>query len=144
MDTDNTAMQAITVQEEEGRQELKTQFIELRAKGLSYQKISKRLKVSKSTLANWSAELEGEISSLRAMELEALYERHYLTKESRIKLLGDQLRAIQAELKTRSLDQVSTEKLLEMELKMLQALQEEHVEVRPLSDYERSVLKETL
>jgi len=143
MDTDNTVMQAITVQEEEGRQELKTQFIELRAKGLSYQKIAKRLKVSKSTLANWSAELEGEIASLRAMELEALYERHYLTKESRIKLLGDQLRDIQAELKTRSLDQVSTEKLLEMELKILQALQMEHVEVRPLSDYERSVLKET-
>ena len=125
-----------------GREELKTQFIELRAKGLSYQKISKRLKVSKSTLANWSAELEGEISSLRAMELEALYERYYLTKEARIKLLGDQLKAIQAELKTRKLDRVSTEKLLEMELKMLQTIQEEHVEVRPLSDYERSVLKE--
>ena len=125
-----------------GRDELKTQFIELRAKGLSYQKISKRLKVSKSTLANWSAELEGEIASLRAMELEALYERYYLTKEARIKLLGDQLKAIQAELKTRKLDRVSTEKLLEMELKMLQTIQEEHVEVRPLSDYERSVLKE--
>lgn len=125
-----------------GREELKSQFIELRAKGLSYQKISRRLKVSKSTLANWSAELEGEIASLRAMELEALYERHYLTKEARIKLLGEQLKEIQAELKTRSLDQVSTEKLLEMELKMLQALQEEHVEVRPLSDYERSVLRE--
>lgn len=136
--------QDLIIHEEEGRQELKTQFIELRAKGLSYQKIAKRLKVSKSTLANWSAELEGEIASLRAMELEALYERYYLTKESRIKLLGDQLRAIQAELKTRSLDDVSTEKLLEMELKMLQALQMEHVEVRPLSDYERSVLKETL
>ena len=124
-----------------GRHELKTQFIELRAKGLSYQKISKRLKVSKSTLANWSAELEGEIASLRAMELEALYERYYLTKEARIKLLGDQLKAIQAELKTRKLDRVSTEKLLEMELKMLQTIQEEHVEVRPLSDYERSVLR---
>jgi len=76
------------------------------------------------------------------MELEALYERYYLTKEARIKLLGDQLKAIQAELKTRKLDRVSTEKLLEMELKMLQTIQEEHVEVRPLSDYERSVLRE--
>jgi transposase len=142
MDTDKAVTDTIIIHEEEGRQELKTQFIELRAKGLSYQKISRRLKVSKSTLANWSAELEGEIASLRAMELEALYERHYLTKEARIKLLGDQVRAIQEELKTRSLDQVSTEKLLEMELKMLQALKEEHVEVRPLSDYERSVLKD--
>ena len=142
MDTDQAVLKALTVQEEEGREELKAQFIELRAKGLSYQKISRRLKVSKSTLANWSAGLEGEIASLRAMELEALYERYYLTKEARIKLLGDQLKAIQAELKTRKLDRVSTEKLLEMELKMLQTIQEEHVEVRPLSDYERSVLRE--
>ena len=142
MDTDLAVSRALTIQEEGGREELKAQFIELRAKGLSYQKIAKRLKVSKSTLANWSAELEGEIASLRAMELEALYERYYLTKEARIKLLGDQLKAIQAELKTRKLDRVSTEKLLEMELKMLQTIQEEHVEVRPLSDYERSVLKE--
>jgi len=70
MDTDT---RAIVLQEDTGRLELKDQFIELRAKGLSYQKISRRLKVSKSTLANWSTELEGEIASLRAMELEALY-----------------------------------------------------------------------
>lgn len=144
MDTDQAVSKALTILEEEGREELKSKFIELRAKGLSYQKISKRLKVSKSTLANWSAELEGEIASLRAMELEALYERYYLTKEARIKLLGEQLKEIQAELKKRGLDRVSTEKLLEMELKMLQTIQEEHVEVRPLSDYERSVLREDL
>jgi len=124
-----------------GRQELKDQFISLRAKGLSYAKISKKLKVSKSTLANWSTELEGEIASLRAMELEALYEKYYLVKEGRIKLLGDQLKEIQAELKKRKLDQVSTDKLLELELKIFQALKEEHVEARPLSDQEIETLR---
>ena len=125
-----------------GRHELKTQFIELRAKGLSYQKISKRLKVSKSTLANWSAELEGEIASLRAMELEALYERYYLTKESRIRLLGDQLKEIQAELKKRKLEHIPTDRLMELELKILQALQEEYVEVSPLTEREIQALRE--
>lgn len=134
--------QALIIHEEEGRQELKTRFIELRAKGLSYQKISKRLKVSKSTLANWSAELEGEIASLRAMELEALYETYFLAKEGRIRLLGEQLKEIQAELKTRTLDQVSTEKLLDMELKIFQALKEEYVEGRPLTEQEMEILKE--
>lgn len=125
-----------------GRQELKDQFISLRAKGLSYAKIARKIKVSKSTLANWSTELEGEIASLRAMELEALYEKYYMAKEGRIRLLGDQLKEIQAELKTRKLTQVSTDKLLELELKVYQALKEEYVEQRPLSDQEIYRLKE--
>jgi transposase len=130
----------IQVYDDPGRMELKSQFIDLRAKGYSYQKIARRLKVSKSTLANWSTELEGEIASLRAMELEALYERYFLTKESRIKLLGEQLKAIQTEIKSRSLKDISTEKLLDLQLKLYQALQEEYVEVRPLSDQEIEVL----
>jgi len=139
MDTDT---RAIVLKEDTGRLELKDQFIELRAKGLSYQKISRRLKVSKSTLANWSTELEGEIASLRAMELEALYERYFLAKEGRIKLLGEQLKEIQAELKKRGLDQVSTDKLLDMELKIYLALREEYTEGRPLTDQEIQTLQE--
>lgn len=133
--------QLITVYEDPGRLELKSDFIELRAKGWSYSRIAKKLKVSRSTLANWTAELEGEIASLKAMELEALYERYYLTKEGRIKLLGDQLKDIQAELKKRKLDRVSTEKLMELELKVFQSLKEEYTESRPLSDQEIQELK---
>ena len=125
---------------EAGKLELKSQFIELRAKGWSYVKISRKLKVSKNTLANWGAELEGEIASLKAMELEALYEKSYMTKEARIKLLGAQLKEIQDELKKRGLEGVSTEKLLEMELKLYQALQAEYVEARPLTDAEIGAL----
>jgi len=38
------------LEEDPGKQELKFQFIELRAKGWSYARISRKLKVSKSTL----------------------------------------------------------------------------------------------
>lgn len=138
VDSKDTSVQ---VYEEPGKLELKSQFIELRSKGYSFQKIARRLKVSKSTLANWSAELEGEISSLRAMELEALYERYYLAREGKVKLLGEQLKAIQAELKTRKLDSLSTEKLIELELKILEALKEEYIETRPLSDQEIQELR---
>lgn len=132
---------SLEVYEQPGRQELKSQFIELRAKGWSYLRISKKLKVSKATLSNWSQELEAEIASLKAMELEALYERYYLAKEGRIKLLGEQLLAIQEELKARDLKDVSTDKLLEIQLKVFQALKEEYVEARPLSDMEIQRLK---
>lgn len=129
------------LEEDPGRLELKSQFVELRAKGWSYLRIARKLKVSKATLSNWRAELEGEIASLKAMELEALYERYFLAKEGRIKLLGEQLKAIQEELKTRKLDEVSTDKLLELLLKVYQALKEEYTEARPLSSQEIQELK---
>ncbi len=126
---------------EAGKMEVKAQFVELRAKGWSYLKIAKKLKVSKNTLANWGAELEGEIASLKAIELEALHEKYYMTKEARIKLLGEQLKAVKEELRKRGLEDVSTEKLLEMELKLYQALQDEYSDVRPLTDEELEMLR---
>ena len=125
---------------EAGKLEVKSQFIELRAKGWSYLKIARKLKVSKNTLANWGAELDGDIASLRAVEMEALHEKYFMTKEARIQLLGEQLKEIKAELKRRGLEDVSTEKLLEMELKWYQALQAEYVETRPLTEDEIEAL----
>jgi len=40
----------------ENKHELKQRFIEMRAKDISYDKISKELGVSKQTLINWSKE----------------------------------------------------------------------------------------
>ena len=57
-----------------GKEEQKSRFIHLRAKGYSYTKIAKELKVSTSTLTNWNQELQEEIAQAKAMELEALQE----------------------------------------------------------------------
>jgi len=135
-----TGIRPLSEAGEAGKLELKSQFVELRAKGWSYVKISRRLKVSKNTLTSWGAELEGEIASLKAMEMEALHEKYFMNKESRIRLLGEQLKEIKAELKRRGLDDVSTDKLLEMELKLYQALQAEYVETRPLTEEEMEIL----
>ena len=135
------AEQVEEVLEEPGRIELQHQFIELRAKGWSYSRIARKLKVSKSTLSNWRAALEADIASLRAMELDALYERYFMLKEGRIRLIGGQVKAIIQELKSRDLAEVSTEKLMELLLKFYDVLQEEHLELRPLSSDEISELK---
>ena len=129
------------VEEALGKIEIKHQFIELRAKGWSYSRIARKLKVSKSTLSNWRSELEADIASLRAMELDALYERYYMHKEGRIKQIGGQMKAILKELKTRDLSEVSTDKLLDILLKFYDVLQEEYTELKPLSDAEISELK---
>ncbi len=125
---------------ERGKAELKADFVQLRAKGLPYLRIAERLGVAKSTLANWNAELEAQIASARAMELEALQEEFFLLKEGRIRLLGEQLQRLRQELANRDLSSVPTDKLLELLLKYQIVLKEESVEVRPLSDAELSRL----
>ena len=117
--------------DELGKEQQKAKFIHLRAKGLSYAKIAKELKVSKSTLTNWNQELHTEIAQAKAMELEALQEQYFLLKEGRIKLLGEQLKAIQVEISDRDLSKVSTEKLMELQLRYFGELKTEYVEVRP-------------
>jgi len=117
--------------DELGKEQQKAKFIHLRAKGLSYAKIAKELKVSKSTLTNWNQELHTEIAQAKAMELEALQEQYFLLKEGRIKLLGEQLKAIQVEISDRDLSKVSTERLMELQLRYFGELKTEYVEVRP-------------
>jgi transposase len=127
--------------DEAGKEELKQDFIELRAKGYSYRKICKKLDVSLGTLSNWSQELEGEIATLKAEELDALYERYYMTKQQKITQLGRQLKAIQRELRKRDYSNISTERLLDMQLRLYEKLEEEKTELRPLSSQEIEELK---
>src|SRR5919205_2874769 len=129
------------LQAQRGKAELKSEFVQLRAKGLPYAKIAERLGVAKSTLANWNAELEAEIASARAMELEALQEEYFLLKEGRIRLLGEQLRRIQEELAGRDLADLSTDKLMDLMLRHYAALKEEFIETRVLTEAEIKRLK---
>lgn len=48
-------------------QETKERFVELRAKGWSFDRIARELKVSKQTLINWSRELALQIGNLKAI-----------------------------------------------------------------------------
>jgi transposase len=114
-----------------GKEEQKSRFIHLRAKGYSYVKIAKELKVSTSTLTNWNQELQEEIAQAKAMELEALQEEYFILKEGRIRLLGEQLKAIQDEISGRDLSKVSTERLMDFQLRYFGELKTEYVEIRP-------------
>ena len=110
-----------------GKEDQKSRFVHLRAKGFSLAKIAKELKVSKSTLTNWSHELQEQIAQTRAVELEALQEEFFLLKEGRIRLLGEQLKAIQAEIAKRNLSKVKTDKLMELQLRYFGELKGEYV-----------------
>ena len=51
--------------------ETKRRFIELRAKGYSFDKIAKELGKAKQTLLDWSRDLDQEIAQAKALELDS-------------------------------------------------------------------------
>ena len=111
-----------------GKEEQKHRFVVMRAKGCSYARIARELRVSKGTLTTWNAEMEADIARARAVELEALQDEFFLLKEGRIRLIGGQLKAIQAEIGRRDLSKVGTAKLLELLLRFYGELKGEYVE----------------
>ena len=108
--------------------ETKERFIELRAKGWSFDKIAKELGKAKQTLIDWSKELQDEIANRKALELEALYETYYLLKEAKIKKYGAILSKITDELESRNFSNVPTGRLLELYLLYFERLSQEIVE----------------
>ncbi|MEQ8226420.1 MAG: hypothetical protein ABRQ37_29160 [Candidatus Eremiobacterota bacterium] len=104
-------------------------FIELRAKGLSFDKIAKKLNVSKPTLIKLSKEFEHEINNFKIIELENLYEKYYMKKEKRITLFGDILKKINDELQNRDLSKIPTEKLFDLMIKYSKYLKDEKNEM---------------
>ncbi len=111
-----------------GDLEDKEKFIELRAKGWSFDKIAKELHKRKATLIDWSKELESEIANRKAIELEVLYEKHYLLKEQRIEKLGNLLNKIINEIDNRNLKDIPTNKLFDLLLKYNKEIKEEMIE----------------
>ena len=108
--------------------ETKEKFIELRAKGWSYDKIAKEIGKAKQTLIDWSKELQDEIGNRKALELEALYESYYLLKENRLQTFGAMITKIKKEVESRDLSDVPTDKLLDLLLKYNSQVKEEIVE----------------
>jgi hypothetical protein len=106
----------------------KERFIELRAKGLSLVTISKELKKTRQTLASWNNELQEEIANAKGIELEALYEQHFLSKEHKIKNFSKLLTKISEELDKRDFESVSTEKLIDIKIKLTEQLKAEYIE----------------
>lgn len=104
----------------------KTKFISLRAEGKSYTYISKELGISKSTCTAWEQELKEQIADLKGEQLNELYDSYYMTKEARIKKLGNTLERINTALDKVDLSTIAPEKLLDFKLKYSEALKEEY------------------
>lgn len=96
----------------------KHKIAELRAAGLSYDKIVKELKISKPTIIEAVKDMENLIQNLKSIELEALKEKLELTHKHKLETLSGLINKIKTELLERDLSDVSSDKLLDMYFKL--------------------------
>ena len=111
--------------------ELKLEYVRLRAEGKSYSAICEQLHISKSTCTKWERELSSQIDELKRAALTELCESYSMTKEARIRRLGDTLEKINAALEQADFSTVDPAKLLDFKLKYTEALKGEYVGTTP-------------
>ena len=104
------------------------QFIKLRAEGRSYSYIMKELGIAKATCSNWEAEYKDQITALKEDRMQELYNSYYMTKEARIKKLGETLNKINATLEATDFNNIQPDKLLDFKLKYTDALKSEFID----------------
>lgn len=92
--------------------ETKNQFIELRANGLSFDAIAEKINVCKRTLLRWNRDHDAEIRYLRAMELEAQYDKLFLPHEAQADCLAKLHVRIEYEVAHRDIRALETPQLL--------------------------------
>lgn len=103
-------------------------FIKARAEGKSYSTITQELGIAKATCASWERTLRGEIEELRQAQLEELYTAYSMTREARIKALGDILQGLDKAIAEKPLEELPADKLLELRLKYGRELKAEYTE----------------
>jgi transcriptional regulator with XRE-family HTH domain len=104
------------------------EFIEKRATGMTLAQAARDLNISRKTAVNWERKHRENIDAVRAIMLEELMDKYRMTKERRIELFGQQLLAVQAELKNRGLSDVTTAKLMDMAMRLSKLLESEAVQ----------------
>ena len=98
--------------------EEQARFIELRGKGMSFQKISEEMGISKPTLIKWNGELMEQVKEAQYMEFEGLVEQYGLFRKERFeiycKALNSALKEFQDRAESGDLKNVPTDKLLNL------------------------------
>lgn len=87
------------------------EFITLRADGISFDKIAKKINTSKSTLIKWSRLYQNEINDLQFESMVLLKEEFEHTKKNKYKILLEQLEKIDNAILEKNLKEASLKEL---------------------------------
>jgi hypothetical protein len=111
-------------------QEIVNKFIELRANGRSFTRISGELSVAKSTLVEWSRKFRFEIHNRRALAIEDLADRTLGTVQHRVAGLAEKLARVEEELRQRGLKEMSTSQLYALAASLRRQIERETGPIR--------------
>jgi len=125
-------------------------FIELRAKGLSFDRIAEETGTSKPTLLKWNKLYGKELEQAQYFELQALLQQYGLMRKNRVEGVSILLQAVIEEMKKRagneSLSRLPTDKLFALYLSLEGRLKEEtegrKIDLSPLGAYQFSEFAE--
>ncbi len=99
-------------------------FIELRARGLSLDKIAQETGTSKPVLLKWSKDFQRELDEAQYFELQDLLSQYGIMRRGRVEVIAETLQSALTELRARAQSgnfmDLSTDKLLKVVL-MLEA-----------------------
>ena len=105
-------------------------FIELRAKGMSFSKISDEIDVSKPILIQWARDMQAEILNKRSFELEALQDKYLLTKEKELERLAALLEKVESEIDKSDLSKLTAKELFEIREKLVTRMSAERTKFK--------------
>lgn len=119
-------------------------FIELRAKGLSFDKIAEETGVSKPTLLKWNKEYMEHIEEAQFFELQNLLFQYGVMRRNRVEAISEMLGSALLELRSRAgasnFSRMETDKLLNFILTLEQRLEKE-TDLRKLEHTENKKLQ---
>jgi len=104
---------------------LKEEFILLKDERLSFDKIAKKLKVSKPTLIEWSKEFKTEIEDLKLIRYEEILEKYKATQENRIERIARELELAWKNYESKDYENLSKREILMMIVRLERRLHEE-------------------
>lgn len=91
-------------------------FIELRAQGLSFDKIAEQINVSKPTLLKWSTQYQAELEQAQYFELQRLLSQYRVMRKNRVEvicsMLSSALKELSGRADTGALSIMQTDRLL--------------------------------
>lgn len=94
--------------------QVKEKFIQLRAQGLSFERISKEIGISKPTLIKWNRECSDAVANLLFFNIESMLEQYRLLKGFRIEALAQVFKKSLEELVKRNFENIPTEELISL------------------------------
>lgn len=107
--------------------EVQEKFIQLRAEGLSYDKIAAELDISKTTALKLGHDFEEEIKRLQFIHLEAMAEQYKLVKTARIASIAKVLEQVDTSLQSADFDKLPADRLVLLKYKLVDRLLQELV-----------------